>query len=204
MPSEFCIRKNMNNRFCGYAWAVLTVICAVVPASGLAEEYFLFTSSRGNGEEGLHLAWSTNGYHWQALNHDRPFLKPDVGAYKIMRDPCLAEGPDGAFHMVWTSGWTADKGKARWLIFWSSTIPGKFAASDNTGDDGYNHRFYYTTTVDFKAFTESRLLYNPGFNAIDATLFQAGGKFYLFFTSVRFNLNEGQYSIDEMGLRRFS
>jgi hypothetical protein len=28
-----------------------------------------------------------------------------------MRDPCLAEGPDGTFHLVWTSGWTAEKGK---------------------------------------------------------------------------------------------
>lgn len=28
-----------------------------------------------------------------------------------MRDPCLAEGPDGTFHLVWSSGWTAEKGK---------------------------------------------------------------------------------------------
>ena len=68
-------------------------------AGGLAGEYFLFTSFRGNGEDGLHLALSTNGYHWQALNRDRSFLKPEVGGYKIMRDPCLAEGPDGRFHL---------------------------------------------------------------------------------------------------------
>ena len=90
-----------------------------------AQDYYLFTSFRGNGEDGLHLALSTNGYHWQALNHDRSFLKPEVGAYKIMRDPCLAEGPDGTFHLVWTSGWTAEKGKiigyahSKDLITWS-------------------------------------------------------------------------------------
>ena len=206
---------------------LLVAIC--FQASGLAEEYYLFTSFKGNGEDGLHLALSTNGYRWQALNQDRSFLRPEVGAYKLMRDPCLAEGPDGTFHLVWTTGWTADKGKligyacskdlvvwseqraivvmekepgtrniwapeifydktkARCLVFWSSTIPGRFPETESTGDNRYNHRFYYTTTPDFHSFGESRLLYDPGFNAIDATLFQAGGKFYLFFKDERKN-----------------
>jgi len=193
----------------------------------LAKDLFLFTSFRGNGEDGLHLALSTNGYHWQALNQDRSFLKPLVGDYKLMRDPCLAEGSDGIYHLVWTTGWTADKGgtigyahskdladwseqkairvmenepktrniwapeifhdqaKGQWLVFWSSTVPGKFSDSDKTGDDGYNHRFYYTTTADFQTFAESRLLYDPGFNVIDATLFQANNAFYLFFKDER-------------------
>lgn len=94
-----------------------------------AEEYFLFTSFRGNGEDGLHLALSTNGYHWQALNGDRSFLKPEVGGYKLMRDPCLAQGPDGTFHLVWTSGWTADKepvigyANSKDLVHWSEQRP---------------------------------------------------------------------------------
>jgi hypothetical protein len=91
---------------------------------GLAQDHFLFTSFRGNGEDGLHLAISTNGYHWHALRNDQSFLKPEVGA-RIMRDPCLAQGPDGSFHMVWTSGWTTEKGKvigyaqSKDLIHWS-------------------------------------------------------------------------------------
>jgi beta-xylosidase len=217
----------MHNRVAGYARAFVVASCFVIQISSLAEDYFVFTSFRGNGEDGLHLAWSMNGYQRQALSGDRSFLKPQVGAHKIMRDPCLAQGPDGTFHLVWTSGWTAeqgkiigyahskdliawsdqqaipimesepntrniwapeifyDKAKARWMIFWSSTIPAKFPETDSTGDDGYNHRFYYTTTPDFKAFTTSRLLYDPGFNAIDATLFQDNGKFYLFFKDER-------------------
>ena len=39
--------------------------------------------------------------------------------------------------------------------------------------------------TDFQTFTESRLLYDPGFNVIDATLFRAEGKFYLFFKDER-------------------
>jgi beta-xylosidase len=208
-------------------WVMVFLAALVSHAGGLAAEYFLFTSFRGNGEDGLHLALSTNGYHWQALKGDRSFLQPRVGAHKIMRDPCLAEGPNGTFHLVWTSAWTTekdrmigyasskdlmnwseqrgipvmeneprarniwapeifyDRAKARWLVFWSSTVPGKFPQTEQTGDDGYNHRFYYATTADFQAMSESGLYYDPGFNAIDATLFQAGDQFYLFFKDER-------------------
>lgn len=208
------------------AWPWLLLAAIVAQRVGLAEDCFLFTSFRDNGQDGLHLAISTNGYRWRALMNDHSFLKPEVGA-KIMRDPCLAQGPDGTFHMVWTSGWAAEKGKVigyarskdlvhwsgqkaiplmenepatrniwapevfyeaeqrRWLVFWSSTIPGRFPETDQTGDDGYNHRFYCATTTDFQDFTGSRLLYDPVFNAIDATLLRAEGKFYLIFKDER-------------------
>ncbi|MCX6915651.1 MAG: hypothetical protein NT167_21835 [Verrucomicrobia bacterium] len=99
---------NTCRQFLGYAWLVLVLARLASATSSQAQDYYLFTSFRGNGEDGLHLALSTNGYHWQALNHDRSFLKPVVGGFKIMRDPCLAEGPDGTFHLVWTSGWTTE------------------------------------------------------------------------------------------------
>ena len=78
--------------------------------NGYAQDYYLFTSFRGNGEDGLHLMLSTNGYHWRALKNDSSFLKPGIGG-KLMRDPCVAIGPNGLFHMVWTSGWTTEKGR---------------------------------------------------------------------------------------------
>jgi beta-xylosidase len=65
----------------------------------------LFTSFRGNGD-GLHLAWSQDARNWTDLGN--VFLKPAVGS-KLMRDPHILRGPDGLFHMVWTSGWS-DKG----------------------------------------------------------------------------------------------
>jgi hypothetical protein len=190
------------------------------------EDPYLFTSFRGNGEDGLHLALSNDGYHWTALQRDSSFLRPEIGG-KLMRDPCLAQGPDGLFHLVWTTGWTADSGKVfgyssskdlvhwsqqrgievmqnepktrniwapeifydatnqQWMVFWSSTIPGKYPLTDATGDDGYNHRIYYVTTTDFAKFSDTRLLYDPGFNCIDATLLSAKGQFYLFFKDER-------------------
>jgi beta-xylosidase len=66
---------------------------------------YLFTSFRGNGD-GLHLAYSHDGYHWTDFH--RIFLKPAVGG-RLLRDPQILEGPDGVFHMVWTTGWN-DRG----------------------------------------------------------------------------------------------
>ena len=203
--------------------------CIALTFAATAEDYFVFTSFRGNGEDGLHLALSTNGYHWQSPGGDRSFLKPEIGGYKLMRDPCLALGPDGVFHLVWTTGWKADRGptigyansknliqwspqraielmkeepavrnlwapeifydrsSSRWLVFWSSTIPGRFPNTDGTGDEGYNHRIYATTTRDFSDFTPAKLFFEPGFNVIDATLLAAEGKFYLVFKDERKN-----------------
>jgi hypothetical protein len=72
------------------------------------ESVYLFTSFRGNGEDGLHLAYSYDGLRWTALKNDKTFLEPTVGG-KLMRDPCIIQGPDQIFHMVWTTSWT-DRG----------------------------------------------------------------------------------------------
>ena len=53
---------------------------------------------RRNGEDGLHLAYSHDGYRWTDL--ERVFLRPRIGVSKLMRDPCLIQGPDGTFHML--------------------------------------------------------------------------------------------------------
>jgi hypothetical protein len=71
----------------------------------IPDKCYLFTSFRGNGEDGLHLAWSADGLKWFALNNDKPALRPEVGKEKLMRDPCLLQGPDGTFHLVWTDSW---------------------------------------------------------------------------------------------------
>lgn len=66
---------------------------------------YLFTYFIGNGEDGLHLAWSKDGYKWDALKGGKSFLTPVVGESKLMRDPCVVRGPDGTYHMVWTTAW---------------------------------------------------------------------------------------------------
>ncbi len=73
--------------------------------SAVAEDHYLFSYFKGNGEDGLHLAHSTDGLRWTALNQDRSFLRPTVDKDRLMRDPSIVAGPDGRFHMVWTTGW---------------------------------------------------------------------------------------------------
>ena len=72
------------------------------PAGGTC---YLFTYFTKNGEDGLHLAWSRDGYKWEALNGGQSLLAPQVGREKLVRDPCVVRGPDGTFHTVWTCGW---------------------------------------------------------------------------------------------------
>lgn len=67
----------------------------------------------------------------------------------------------------------------RYVICWATTIPGRFTHSDQTGDDGYNHRIYATTTSDFKSFTETKLFHDPGFNVIDSTIVRHGGQYVM-------------------------
>lgn len=69
------------------------------------ETAFLFTYFVGNGADGLHLAWSEDGYHWQVLGGGASYLAPQIGQDRLMRDPSVAVGPDGTYHLVWTSGW---------------------------------------------------------------------------------------------------
>ncbi|APZ46064.1 beta-galactosidase [Polaribacter reichenbachii] len=183
------------------------------------KEIYMFSYFKGNGEDGLRLAYSKNGYDFIALNNDKSFLEPKVGKDKLMRDPCIIKGDDGLFHMVWTVSWT-DKGigyasskdlinwskqkfipvmekenatrntwapeityqasKKEYMIYWSSTVFGKFPETQITEDQGYNHRIYYTKTKDFETFTETKLLYDPGFNAIDASIQKDGNRFIMF------------------------
>ncbi|NNE76007.1 MAG: beta-galactosidase, partial [Pricia sp.] len=67
-----------------------------------------------------------------------------------------------------------------YMIYWASTIEGKFPETKSTKENGYNHRMYYTTTTDFKDFTDTELLYEPGFNVIDATIQKVDSKFVMF------------------------
>jgi signal transduction histidine kinase len=180
------------------------------PANAYLLGYFT-----GAGDGGLHLAFSLNGYRWMTMNFGHAFLKPEVGA-KLMRDPCLLQGPDGTFRMVWTAAWSGnyigyassrdlvhwspqelipvmtnepaacncwapelfwEAGRQQYLIYWASTVTNKFGGATRSD----NNRIYCTTTRDFQSFTPTRLLYDPGFGALDATLLRVTNKYYLFF-----------------------
>ena len=74
-----------------------------------------------------------------------------------------------------------------WVIFWASTIPGRFPGTEEAGDKGYDHRIYSMTTRDWKTFSESKMFFNPGFNAIDSTMIQDGKQWIMVFKDERKN-----------------
>src|SRR5690606_1638553 len=104
-------------------WPCLFVLFSHVLLAQSQDSVFMFSYFKGNGDDGLHLAYSHDGFHWHALRNDSSFLKPTAGQDKLMRDPCIVQGPDGMFHMVWTVSWN-EKGigyaYSHDLINWST------------------------------------------------------------------------------------
>ena len=73
-----------------------------------------------------------------------------------------------------------DNKNKQFLIFWATTIPGRFPDTEKAGDTGYNHRIYCVTTKDFISFSETKLFYDRGFNVIDATINKNGKRYIMF------------------------
>lgn len=100
---------------------IVVISSLVVLFASCTKQTYLFTSFNEPADKGLRMLYSKDGYSWK--DFDTIFLKPAVGNQKVMRDPSIAQGPDGVFHLVWTSSWKGDKGfgyaSSKDLIHWS-------------------------------------------------------------------------------------
>lgn len=183
------------------------------------DSVFLFCYFKGNGD-GLHYAYSKDGFKWNTMFNDSVVLKPTISKDKLFRDPCIIKGADGLYHMVWTVSWgdkgigysssndlihwseqqfipvmmhedsakntwapeiTYDAKKKEYMIYWATTIPGRFQQKDTSAEgQRNNHRIYCVTTKDFKSFSKTKLLYNPDFSVIDATIVKDGNRWVMF------------------------
>lgn len=79
----------------------------------------------------------------------------------------------------WAPEITWDKKKKQYMIYWATTIAGKYPA-DPKVENGYNHRMYYVLTKDFKTFSKTKMLYDKGFNVIDASILHDGRQYIMF------------------------
>ncbi len=85
------------------------------------QDIFVSTSFHEPATEGLRFIYSHDGVKWDSIQG--VFLRPEVGLQKVMRDPSIVKGPDGTFHLVWTSSWRGDQGfgysSSKDLIHWT-------------------------------------------------------------------------------------
>jgi arabinoxylan arabinofuranohydrolase len=134
-----------------YKYTRLTALCLLLISFGLPTRAqkvrpkytaYLFAYFTGNNkdEEAIHFALSKDGYHFSALNNDKPIIPSSViSATGGVRDPHILRGSDGkTFYMVATDmvsakGWDSNRGmvmlKSTDLIYWSSSkinIPNTF------------------------------------------------------------------------------
>lgn len=198
---------------------ILFLCISVSSIASSQNDTYLFSYFKGNGD-GLHYAYSNDGYTWTALFNDSIILSPALSKDKLMRDPCIIRGGDGKFHLVWTVSWndkgigyasspdlvnwseqkylpvmeyeptttnswapeiTYDPKNRQFMIYWASTIPDRFPQKDTSAEGAKNnHRMYYVTTKDFKKFSRTKLLYDPGFSVIDASILKDSERYVMF------------------------
>ncbi|MDF1825575.1 MAG: glycoside hydrolase family 43 protein [Verrucomicrobiales bacterium] len=212
------MKSNFLSTLLPSALSVMFLLASPILKAADAEAYvFTYFNTGPEGQsQGLQYAYSRDGYQWQKIESpEGTFLRPEVGG-KLLRDPSIVEGPDGTFHMVWTTDWWHhgigiahsndlinwskqeyldvmenfpgytncwapeifyDEITETYLIFWASTIPGKFPGTEGKGETftkpavkgvKASHRMYLTTTKDFKTYSPTELFYDDGYNCIDA------------------------------------
>ena len=102
---------------------------------------YIFTSFREPSTRGLQYLYSLDGLHWDTLpgiwlapkvGNDTTYIDAWTGQVqapkfypdeRVMRDPSIVRGPDGTFHLVWTTQWMGSRGfgyaSSCDLIHWS-------------------------------------------------------------------------------------
>ena len=149
------------------------------------------------GSSGVFLSWSTNGYDFNPLNDAHPlFVPPEFPGddadntddwANLVRDPSMVYGPDGLFHLVYTSdinsrsfGYAESPDLVHWsniklVQVWQNETNSightwapeifyddvrdryQIAFSSNVGTGTL--RLYYTLTSDFETFSDPEELF---------------------------------------------
>jgi lysophospholipase L1-like esterase len=118
-------------------------------------------------EKGIGYASSKDLIHWS----DQKYL------------PVMEHEPSA--NNCWAPEMVYDQEKGLYLVFWSTTIPGRFPETDGQSskgppEPGLNHRIYCVTSPDMQTFSETRLFFDQGFNVIDADIVRDGKRYVMF------------------------
>lgn len=105
------------------------------------EEAYIFTSFREPSTDGMRYLYSYDALHWDTIpgvimppmiGNEKPYTDAFTGEEKwpnfapqqrCLRDPSIIQGPDGTFHLVWTTQWSGSRffgyASSKDLIHWS-------------------------------------------------------------------------------------
>ena len=120
-----------------------------------------------------HLVWTTS---WKGdLGFGYAYSKDLIHWSKQQIIPVMKNEPTTV--NVWAPEIFYDDEKAEFIVVWSSCVPNRFKRGIE--DVRNNHRLYYITTKDFKTISSTKLLYDPGFSCIDATIVKRGKNDYV-------------------------
>ena len=112
--------------------------------------FHLVWTSSWKGDFGFGYAYSKDLIHW-SKQQLIPVMKTEPSTVN-----------------VWAPDIFYDNEKGEFVVVWASCIPNRFKRGQE--DEKNNHRLYYITTKDFKTISATKLLYDPGFSSIDATI----------------------------------
>jgi hypothetical protein len=197
----------------------MVVVCGsvlIAQATAAEETVYIFAYFTGpwpnGGSSGVYLSSSSDGLRFAPLNDGNAvFTPPQPPSFPAgenqTRDPSVVYGPDGKFHMVWTSGidaktigyasspdlknWStprrielwgqADDVAHTWApeVFFDPVARNYLVAWASNPDRG-DHRLYSVTTDDFAKISPKRVLYYNGNTVIDGAIaYDAASRRYI-------------------------
>lgn len=186
-------------RFC-IGWAAWGALLLAMPGFA-SETSYVYAYFQGRwptgGHSGVFLSYSADGLHFESMNGGDPvFVPPDdwSDAEDQTRDPSVTYGPDGLYHMVWTSGITTrtigyasspnlrDWSTPQLIEMWAPDVTvdntwapeilyddvhGQYQIVFASDLDNGDHKQYFVTTADFASFSEPALFYYNNATVID-------------------------------------
>jgi len=139
------------------------------PRQGMFRDPFILQGP----DQTFHLTWTSAEKEIGYANSRTLLAWQDEKYLPVMANEALARN-------CWAPEIFYIEEKKLFMVYWSTTIPGRFPETGNSGDNGLNHRLYYTTTAEFNSFSPTKLLLDPGFNCIDADIVKAGENYIMF------------------------
>lgn len=158
----------------GYAFRPLaggrSLLRPQVGEKKLLRDPFIF---RGEGPDApWHMLWTTA---WEGVTIGHATTRDFVTWTPQRALPVMASVP--GTRNCWAPEAIFDAATDKHLIFWSSTVTGRFEETAGSSESAYNHRLWAVRTADFETFEAPFVLYDPKFSVIDGTFARdaAGG-----------------------------